>query len=415
MRRRAEGLGLEIREDMTVQVEVKDPIADRAQLIAILEDRLKSDLGSASPSSWWRRAVCASTPTAVRARRGAFSTRAVRDREDSMIQFGVMANTHPAPGTDLTRMVDEVIAEAQQAERCGFDSFFLTEHHQEPSGYFPSPLPLAAAIAARTSRIRIGTGIAILPLYHPTRLAEDCAVIDIISKGRLILGVGQGYQEGDFAAFGLKVSDRVSLFEEGIEILRRAWTEEKSTSSASATRSRTSWSHGPSRCRSPPADLVAALGDEPMKRAVRLGDACCRLVPAARAPEARVALYRETAESRGRPHKVVVFREGFVAPTREQAIAEYETGLLSTHRYYWRHGSYYQDIKKEEDLDLARISLERLILGSPDDCVERVQTWNREVGADYFLIRFRHAGGASDEASCAPSSCSARPSIPRFR
>ena len=144
-----------------------------------------------------------------------------------MIQFGVMANTHPAPGTDLTQMVDEVIAEAQQAERCGFDSFFLTEHHQEASGYLPSPLPLAAAIAARTLRIRIGTGIAILPLYHPTRLAEDCAVIDIISKGRLILGVGQGYQEGDFAAFGLKVSDRVSLFEEGIEILRRAWTEEK--------------------------------------------------------------------------------------------------------------------------------------------------------------------------------------------
>jgi alkanesulfonate monooxygenase SsuD/methylene tetrahydromethanopterin reductase-like flavin-dependent oxidoreductase (luciferase family) len=63
-----------------------------------------------------------------------------------MIQFGVMANTHPAPGTDLTRMVDELITEAQQAERAGFDSFFLTEHHQEPSGYFPSPLPLAAAL-----------------------------------------------------------------------------------------------------------------------------------------------------------------------------------------------------------------------------------------------------------------------------
>ncbi len=144
-----------------------------------------------------------------------------------MIEFGVMANTHPAPGTDLARMVDEVIAEAQQAERAGFDSFFLTEHHQEPAGYFPSPLPLAAAIAARTSTIRLGTGIAILPLYHPTRMAEDGAVIDIISKGRLILGVGMGYQEGDFTAYGLTVRDRVSLFEEAIEIIRRAWTEEK--------------------------------------------------------------------------------------------------------------------------------------------------------------------------------------------
>ena len=85
-----------------------------------------------------------------------------------MIQFGVMANTHPGPGTDLQKMADEVIAEAQQAERCGFDSFFLTEHHQEPNGYFASPLPMAAAVAARTSRIRIGTGIVILPLYHPS-------------------------------------------------------------------------------------------------------------------------------------------------------------------------------------------------------------------------------------------------------
>ena len=333
-----------------------------------------------------------------------------------MIHFGVMANTHPEPGTDLTQMVDEVIAEAQQAERCGFDSFFLTEHHQEASGYLPSPLPLAAAIAARTSRIRIGTGIAILPLYHPTRLAEDCAVIDIISKGRLILGVGLGYQEGDFAAFGLKVSDRVSLFEEGIEILRRAWTEEKVYFVGKRyTLQNVMVTPKPVQKPHPPI-WVAALGDEPMKRAGRLGDAL--LADSFQLPERlkrRVALYRETAQSRGRAHKVVVFREGFVAPTREEAIRRYEAGLLSTHRYYWRHGSYYQDIKKEEDLDLARISLERLILGSPNDCAERIQTWHREVGADYFLIRFRHPGGPPHPQVLEALELFGREVIPRFR
>jgi probable F420-dependent oxidoreductase len=333
-----------------------------------------------------------------------------------MIQFGVMANTHPAPGTDLTGMVDELIAEAQQAERAGFDSFFLTEHHQEPSGYLPSPLPLAAALAARTSTIRLGTGIAILPLYHPTRLAEDCAVIDIISKGRLILGVGQGYQEGDFAAFGLKVSDRVSLFEESIEILRRAWTEEKVYFVGKRyTLQNVMVTPKPVQKPHPPI-WVAALGDEPMKRAGRLGDAL--LADSFQLPERlkrRVALYRETAQSRGRAHKVVVFREGFVAPTREEAIRRYEAGLLSTHRYYWRHGSYYPDIKKEEDLDLARISLERLILGSPDDCVERIQTWHREVGADYFLIRFRHPGGPAHPQVLEALELFGREVIPRFR
>ncbi|HYR70579.1 MAG TPA: LLM class flavin-dependent oxidoreductase [Candidatus Acidoferrum sp.] len=333
-----------------------------------------------------------------------------------MIQFGVMANTHPAPGTDLTRMVDELITEAQQAERSGFDSFFLTEHHQEPSGYFPSPLPLVAALAARTSTIRLGTGIAILPLYHPIRLAEDCAIIDIISKGRLILGVGQGYQEGDFAAFGLKVSDRVSLFEESIEILRRAWTEDKVYFVGKRyTLRNVIVTPKPVQKPHPPI-WVAALGDEPMKRAGRLGDAL--LADSFQLPERlkrRVALYRETAESRGRAHKVVVFREGFVAPTREEAIRQYEAGLLSTHRYYWRHGSYYPDIKKEEDLDLARISLERLILGSPDDCVERIQTWHREVGADYFLIRFRHPGGPAHPKVLEALELFGREVIPRFR
>jgi alkanesulfonate monooxygenase SsuD/methylene tetrahydromethanopterin reductase-like flavin-dependent oxidoreductase (luciferase family) len=153
-----------------------------------------------------------------------------------------------------------------------------------------------------------------------------------------------------------------------------------------------------------------------MKRAGRLGDALLaesfqlsdRLKP-------RVALYRATAESRGRPHKVVLFREGYVAPTREEASREYEAGLLSTHRYYWRHGSYYQDIKKEEDLDLRRISLDRLILGSPEDCIEKVQMWTRDIGADYFLIRFRHPAGPAHEKVLRALQLFGETVIPRFR
>ena len=311
-----------------------------------------------------------------------------------MIKFGVMSNSHPAPGTDLTRLVEEMIVEAQQAERYGFDSIFVTEHHQEPAGYLPSPLPLLAALAARTSTIRLGTGIAVLPLYHPVRMAEDCAVIDIISKGRLILGVGMGYQEVDFAAYGLRVSDRVSLFEEGVEIVKRAWTEEK-LYFVGKRYTLTNVSVAPKPVQKPrPPIWIAGVGDEAMKRAGRVGDAL--LADSFQLParlKRRVDLYRQTAESRGNRAQVVLFREGFVAKTREEAVREYEAGLLSTHRYYWRHGSYYQDVKQEEDLDLKRIGLDRLILGSPQDCIERIGMWNAEIGADYFLIRFKHPAG----------------------
>ncbi len=143
-----------------------------------------------------------------------------------------------------------------------------------------------------------------------------------------------------------------------------------------------------------PPIWVAAVGDEAMKRAGRLGDALLAdsfQLPARLKP--RVDLYRQTAASRGNRAQVVLFREGFVARTRDEAVREYEAALLSTHRYYWRHGSYYPDIKKEEDLDLKRIGLDRLILGSPKDCAERVRAWNAEIGADYFLIRFKHPAG----------------------
>jgi probable F420-dependent oxidoreductase len=256
-----------------------------------------------------------------------------------------------------------MVVEAQQAEKYGFDSFFVTEHHQEPSGYLPSPLPLLAALAARTSTIRLGTGIAVLPLYHPVRMAEDCAVIDIISKGRLILGVGMGYQDVDFAAYGLRVSERVSLFEEGVEIIKRAWTEEK-LSFVGKRYTLTNISVTPKPVQQPrPPIWVAAVGDEAMKRAGRVGDAL--LADSFQLParlKRRVDLYRQTAASRGNRAQVVLFREGFVARTRDEAVCEYEAALLSTHRYYWRHGSYYQDIKKEENLDLKRISLDRLIM-----------------------------------------------------
>lgn len=333
-----------------------------------------------------------------------------------MIKFGVMSNSHPAPGTDLTRLVEEMSAEARQAERYGFDSFFVTEHHQEPAGYFPSPLPLLAALAARTSTIRLGTGIAVLPLYHPIRMAEDCAVIDIVSKGRLILGVGMGYQEVDFAAYGLRVSDRVSLFEEGVEIIKRAWTEEKLYFVGKRyTLTKISVTPKPVQKPRPPI-WIAGVGDEAMKRAGRIGDAL--LADSFQLParlKRRVDLYRETAESRGNRAQVVLFREGFVARTREEAIGEYETGLLSTHRYYWRHGSYYQDVKQEEDLNLERIGLERLILGSPQDCIERIRMWNEEIGADYFLIRFKHPAGPPHARVMEALGLFGEEVIPKFR
>jgi alkanesulfonate monooxygenase SsuD/methylene tetrahydromethanopterin reductase-like flavin-dependent oxidoreductase (luciferase family) len=114
-----------------------------------------------------------------------------------------------------------------EAERLGFDSVWITEHHFCEDGYTPSPLVIAAAIGARTQRLRIGTNLMILPLHNPLRIAEDCATLSILTKGRFDLGVGIGYRELEFEQFGRQLSHRPSLMEEAVSIIRRAWAGEK--------------------------------------------------------------------------------------------------------------------------------------------------------------------------------------------
>jgi alkanesulfonate monooxygenase SsuD/methylene tetrahydromethanopterin reductase-like flavin-dependent oxidoreductase (luciferase family) len=115
---------------------------------------------------------------------------------------------------------------AVAAEAAGLDEVWLTEHHFAEDGYCPAMMPTAAAIAARTTRIRIGTKVLLMPFHNPVRLAEDAAVVDIISEGRLDVGIAAGYRREEFAGFGIDRSERAGRTREGIEVLQRALSGE---------------------------------------------------------------------------------------------------------------------------------------------------------------------------------------------
>jgi alkanesulfonate monooxygenase SsuD/methylene tetrahydromethanopterin reductase-like flavin-dependent oxidoreductase (luciferase family) len=112
------------------------------------------------------------------------------------------------------------------ADELGFDYVWLTEHHFVEDGYLPSLLPIAAAIAARTKQILINTYAFLLPLHNALRVAEDVAVIDNLSNGRMELGVGTGYRIEEFEGFGIDRHARKTIMDESCEILLKAWTEE---------------------------------------------------------------------------------------------------------------------------------------------------------------------------------------------
>ena len=126
----------------------------------------------------------------------------------------------------MTDVYSATVEQAVLADELGFDHIWFSEHHFLEDGYLPAFQPLAGAIAARTTQIRISNDIALLPLYHPVRLAEELAVLDHISNGRMEFGIGMGYVPKEFEAFGVPLKNRVSMTDEAIEILRLAWKDE---------------------------------------------------------------------------------------------------------------------------------------------------------------------------------------------
>ncbi|HVH82428.1 MAG TPA: LLM class flavin-dependent oxidoreductase [Stellaceae bacterium] len=124
------------------------------------------------------------------------------------------------------RLYREILDQIAWAENNGFDDVWLSEHHFIDDGYLPSILPVAAAIAARTNRIRIASGVLLMPFHNPIRLAEDIATVDIISRGRFELGVGIGFRAEEFEGFGISSKERGKRTDQSLDIIRRALSGE---------------------------------------------------------------------------------------------------------------------------------------------------------------------------------------------
>ncbi|TCM18029.1 alkanesulfonate monooxygenase SsuD/methylene tetrahydromethanopterin reductase-like flavin-dependent oxidoreductase (luciferase family) [Novosphingobium sp. PhB165] len=120
----------------------------------------------------------------------------------------------------------EVLDVVAETEALGFDGAWVPEHHLAEDGYMTSPMVMLAAIAARTKRMALGAGIALGPLYEPLRFAEDCAVLDAISGGRLRMGLAIGYRAREYAAHGLDFRKRGARFDEFLHVVRRLWAGE---------------------------------------------------------------------------------------------------------------------------------------------------------------------------------------------
>jgi alkanesulfonate monooxygenase SsuD/methylene tetrahydromethanopterin reductase-like flavin-dependent oxidoreductase (luciferase family) len=180
---------------------------------------------------------------------------------------------------DPTRLYGEIIDSIVAAEALGYDVVYLTEHHFTQDDWAPSPMILLSAIAARTTKIRLSTNVGLLPFYHPVRLAEDGAVLDILSGGRYEFQFGLGYRPEEFGAYGMEMKQRSRRADEMLEIIRRLWEGETVTfkgryfSCHNATLT-------PRPVQQPrPPMIIGGFAPNAIKRAARMADGLAGISP----------------------------------------------------------------------------------------------------------------------------------------
>jgi alkanesulfonate monooxygenase SsuD/methylene tetrahydromethanopterin reductase-like flavin-dependent oxidoreductase (luciferase family) len=143
------------------------------------------------------------------------------------MRFGMLHLFENPVGKTEHEIIGEQMELMRAAEEVGFDSVWPAEHHFTEYGYCASPALSLAAIATQTRRLRLGTGVVVLPLNHPLRVAEDYAFLDHLSDGRVDLGIGRGYQPLEFQRYGVDQSTTREQFDEALQVLRQAWTRGK--------------------------------------------------------------------------------------------------------------------------------------------------------------------------------------------
>ncbi len=308
-----------------------------------------------------------------------------------------------SPTGDWHTLYENTLTQVAAAEKFGFDSIFVAEHHFVKDGWIPSPRIICAAIASVTKKVRIGTDIIVLPLYHPISVAEDAAVIDVLSNGRFIMGVGLGNRRDEFEAFGVPFEERASRFEEALTLIRRLLSE----SNVKHMGRHFQFNNITVTPRSiqkpnPPIWVAAEKAASAVKRAARLGDAW---VGAPMTPinvlKKHRKLYVEELKLLGKedPTERPLRREASIGEDEHSAWDKAKDGILYLYgEDYFRWRALVDDSgavfgPEQADFEQYVNALKkRFILGSPDEFIAEVEKYKREVQTNHLILRIQFPG-----------------------
>ena len=291
----------------------------------------------------------------------------------------------------------EALEEVTRAEELGFDSVWMEEHHSVTNHYWPSPLTVLAGFATRTSRIMLGTDILVAPFYHPVRLAEDVALVDVIGNGRMTLGIAIGYKPDEFALYGADLARRGARFEEQLRIVRGLWTEEWLSFKGTYYTVEGRLEPRPVTTPHPPI-WVGGWGERTLKRAATLGD---NWIPGPTADLARLLAGKQAfldhRRADGRPEPPAEWpltRDVIIAETDRKARELAEEHIMVAYRREYAGGWRHPFIDASIATDLDRLMADRFIIGGPDECIRQIRRFVDAYGMNHLICRLFFPGMA---------------------
>ena len=298
----------------------------------------------------------------------------------------------PESSTQAQRY-QESMAQAVVADELGFDSVWLTEHHFSRHGIVSDSLAVLANLAARTERVRLGTAVSVLPLHDPLRLAESAATVDLLSGGRLDLGVGRGYQAGEFSGFGVDMAEKAERFDEALEVLCTAWSSTQPFDHEGTYFRYEQAAPQPRPIQEPHVPIWVATDSASGLAQCARGDFGV-LLPQGTSLDvvaAQVGRYRDALEAAGRPQqarRVYLARAAHVAASDEQAWSEAEGPYQSFLSYAdkLRRGTAAEGtVRGYSPFDLNADLRSSALFGSPDSVIAGL-TKIHSVGVDRVML-----------------------------
>lgn len=313
------------------------------------------------------------------------------------MKIGLFITNQQRLDRDMMSALDEQIAMVHHARDRDWDTLLTGQHYlNEGDNQQLQLVPFLARLAAEAGEMTIGTGILLLNLHNPVYTAETIATLDIIARGNFIFGVGLGYRDMEFDAFGVPKGERVARFEAYLELVQELWTGKPVSYDAfGCTLDNVVMNVAPIQKPRPPI-WIAANNDPAVRRAARLSDAWF-INPHATLDSLRrmMVVYRDELALCGKPFPkdLPVFKEVFCAKDRRTAIEMAAPYLGGKYRDYAKWG---QDKVMPDDADFGRsfeaLTEGRFILGTPEDCYRQLEPYWAELGCSHLVVRTNWAG-----------------------